>query len=329
MSDPGEGDTKLISGSRLTLPPAGTARRRGRRWPPDRVRRPASAAARKCGRCRGRRAGAARRSGIRHGRGRRCRPPAAGCRTAARNAAMLQAKARSHTVCARTMRSNAGSSGEAAAGPAAHRAAFCRGKQIAAIGVARRRRWRQAVALRDRHGIPAHAADLAHQLAAAVERHHRHMVRAAELEQRQIEGGIEAPQIGPVDRGEERVRAELARHPAVEHRLRARAETSRSRARCPAAAYAAPGRCGAASDARRRHRGSRRATPRPQPRRGPAPRPRPQGARCPAPATLPRGCGTRFGITAAAARRGCRPSTTAGSGRAECRGGDFEPTLRS
>ena len=98
------------------------------------------------------------------------------------------------------------------------------GEQLLAVGLDRRRRAADAFPLGFRHRVPALLADRPAELALDVQRQHRDAVDARELEQRQVELGRHVPVALPFRLVEELGHRQLARHPAVEHRLHAARE---------------------------------------------------------------------------------------------------------
>ncbi len=94
-------------------------------------------------------------------------------------------------------------------------------EQEVAVGRAGRRRATNPFAFARRHGIPALVADRPCQARIDVEREHRQTVDAHELEKRQVERSREIPDLLPAGLHQQCRRAELAGHPAIEHRLHA------------------------------------------------------------------------------------------------------------
>ena len=88
-----------------------------------------------------------------------------------------------------------------------------------AVGLARRRRIGDAVTILRGNSVPAFPTDPCDQGAVDVERDHRHPVLACEVEKRQVEVRVEAPDLRPVHLAKERFGGQFACHPSVENRL--------------------------------------------------------------------------------------------------------------
>ena len=91
--------------------------------------------------------------------------------------------------------------------------------QPAAVGLRRAGRRADALALRLGDGGPAVAGGAADQRPFDVQRHHRQPVQPCELQNRQVEVRVEAPDRAPIGLPQELRLRQFPRRPAVEHRL--------------------------------------------------------------------------------------------------------------